>query len=192
VFKKAFSWFMRWPTPSGIDETIYCDGDTFYEITVFPGKAMKVEKCDCKKVTEALGERGYDRLFFKPLFSGLSGFVNRRSPYWADTYFASKTINNRLVYLGTEVVEGEEQEVFEMPGFWRTWFGKRDGIIRKQVTPDPSLTTVETVQLDYNPSIDESFFRPPEEVRKAAVDKTAELIEAWKEWADQQERGPPK
>jgi outer membrane lipoprotein-sorting protein len=158
------------------------DGETVWYCSELQNKIREVKKWDLKK----LDKESHNLALFVLLCQGLTSITfihNPDSSPWKDLG-KGKPFENQLKRLGEVKLDGKPAILFKVQTeekrfFFHVWFGKEDGILRKQVMFDrdkvynlvSNVTRAERIKMDST----RFQFKPPKDAK--IVDSSNALIE---------------
>jgi len=184
VYKRPHQWMAVTHLRFGIDNIRLCDGHTAWAFETIDGEIDgDVRKWSIGRLVRELGkDRAYVELGPEAL-DGLYTVADPNAAEWADE-FGSKEVKKELKRVGEGRLGAEPVVVWEtgkgLPKM-RLWFGKGDGILRRQITYDDKrgeVTRWVVTKVKLEPKVDDAVFRfsPPKgaEIR----DETDELLKA--------------
>ncbi len=182
VYKSPY----KWHTETHIAGTVrhyICNGKVAWSYIVTDGQLSEIRKWDVLKLVEKHGkETIYDALLTEAL-DGISAIANPTIPPWKNE-FASMPVVKEISFIREEKLEKIPVMRYTLgiqcsPVSFHIWFGKKDGLMRKQVLykgkDEWMRWTVE--KIDTESAIPEEMFRfdPPKGAN--VIEETNQLME---------------
>jgi outer membrane lipoprotein-sorting protein len=185
VYHSPYKWRYEDELVDLLKKVFICDGKTAWSYSIENSRVTSINKWDVEMVVKKFGPKlTYQALLGDSRVNAYS-LANPDHQLWKKE-FAFPKYEKDFVRRREEIINGTLTVAYESGKdvTIQDWFGKNDGLIRKESISDRGLTIYEMVveEVTINPKVNDNFFHFTPPPRAVVIDKTETLHKEIEEW----------